>query len=89
MDDVGDIGGRHSTGHFILGYDGLPLQPVDNVTRFHTRISRRIPGRSTRDDEKEVGTVRLSYGTGGDDGVDVDGDSSRDEANDVDEDEEE
>ncbi|GKG08171.1 hypothetical protein Tco_0334003, partial [Tanacetum coccineum] len=24
----GDIGGRHSTGHHTLGYDGLPLQPV-------------------------------------------------------------
>ncbi|GKC65882.1 hypothetical protein Tco_1098480 [Tanacetum coccineum] len=75
----------------VLGYDGLPIQPVappspDYIPGPEDPQTPPVP--QDEDDETEDGSVDYPM-DGGDDGDDDDGDSSGDDADDEDEDEEE
>ncbi|GJS58880.1 hypothetical protein Tco_0653664 [Tanacetum coccineum] len=81
----------------VLGYDGLPMQPVappspDYIPGPEDPQTPPVPQdedeQEYEDDETEDGPVDYPM-DGGDDGDDDDGDSSRDDANDEDEDEDE
>ncbi|GKF25567.1 hypothetical protein Tco_0081461 [Tanacetum coccineum] len=75
---------------FVLGYDGLPLQPVASPSPYYIprpENPQTPPVPQDEDDEIEDGLVDYPM-DGGDDGDDDDGDSSRDDANNEDEDEE-
>ncbi|GJY55476.1 hypothetical protein Tco_0454591 [Tanacetum coccineum] len=82
-----------STVFIVLGYDGLPLQPVappspDYVLGPENLQILPVPqDEDEQDDETEDGPVDYPL-DGGDDGEDDDDDSSRDDARDEDEDEE-